>query len=71
MLKEFIEVGELVEVDLKTGVGPFRGKVLATGYTSGTYEFTWYHVEPENRDEMPGAFWYKDTEVKRVRQESE
>lgn len=65
-MKNQITVGDSVEVDLNTGIKPFKGKVTATNPSVGSYEFCWYKIEPENRDEMPGLFWYKDTEVRKV-----
>ncbi len=66
MLKSAIKVGDLVEVDLKMGIKPFEGTVLATNLPIGSYEFTWFKVKPDTSNEMPGNFWYKDTEVKKV-----
>tara|TARA_Y100000361_G_C11100176_1_gene311431 strand:+ start:608 stop:808 length:201 start_codon:yes stop_codon:yes gene_type:complete len=66
-MKEKISVGDSVEVDLNTGVGPFKGTVTAMMPPLGTYEFSWYRVEPDSASDMPGHFWYKDTEVQRAR----
>ena len=65
-MKNQITIGDSVEVDLKTGIKPFKGKVTAANPMVGGYEFCWYKVEPENKDEMPGLFWYKDTEVRKI-----
>ncbi len=62
-MKKSIAIGDSVEVDLDTGVGPFKGTVTAMMPTVGTYEFSWYRVEPDSASDMPGHFWYKDTEV--------
>ena len=65
-MKEKIAVGDLVEVDLDTGVGPFKGTVLAMSLVPETYEFTWYQIKPNSSNDMPGSFWYKDTEIKKI-----
>ena len=71
MLKSKIEVGDLVEIDLKTGLEPFLGEVLATNPPIGADQFNWYRVKPANPNDMPGTFWYKEPEVKKVKEESE
>ena len=63
MLKSEIKVGDLVEINLKTGLGPFLGEVLATNPPIGADEHKRYRVKPASGDDMPGTFWYKDTEV--------
>jgi len=66
-VKEKISVGDSVEVYLNTGLHPFKGTVTAAMPPVGTYEFSWYRVEPESASDMPGHFWYKDTEVQKDR----
>ena len=66
MLKSGIKVGDLVEIDLKTGLEPFLGEVLATNPPIGADEHNWYRVKPASTNDMPGTFWYKEPEVKKV-----
>jgi len=65
-VKEAISVGDLVEVDLKTGVPAFQGKVLSVTPCPVTYEQVWYKVKPNEPGAMPANYWYKDTEVKKA-----
>jgi len=71
MLKKKIEVGDTVEIDLKTGTKPFLGEVLATNPPIGADKYSWYRVKPDSSDDMPGIFWYKEPEVTKVDQRSE
>ena len=65
-MSETISVGDLVEVDLKTGLPAFQGEVLSVTPCPVTYEQKWYKIKPLSKEDMPANYWYKETEVKKA-----
>lgn len=65
-MSDVIKVGDEVEVELPTGLPPFRGTVLDQTPCPVTYDLKWYKVKPLDERDMPSNFWYKDTEVRKA-----
>jgi len=61
-----IEVGNIVEVHLNTVSDAFLGIVLRLNDTMCWKNDIWYEVQPLHKEDMPGAFWYRENKVKFV-----
>lgn len=61
-----IDVGNVVEVDLHTGIGPFLGVVLDLNDTMCWKKDVWYKVQPLSKKDMPGIFWYRGNKVEKI-----
>ena len=58
-----IEVGNIVEVCVNKGIGPFIGVVLDVNDTMCWKKDIWYRVQPASKQDMPRAYWYRENKV--------
>lgn len=58
-----IQVGNIVEVFVNRGIGPFVGIVLDVNDTKSYKNDIWYKVQPASKSDAPGIFWYRENKV--------